>query len=300
MDEWDPRIPPVQRLPTSLSLSHAPPPGPSSSQSKRARAGSNPADEHMTGATPQGKRVWSRKIDKTKSVLDVIAKQGSDYKLGDFLQHLLDPETFNQLEADQADRLRRWLCGETRKGTRPAEIVDAMYRHPAGLHRNQSQHLRHPLFTDRTPPTYPPSFANSKPQKSSLLPPFEDLNSNRINSREGLEEWMVRGTLIQVEREAEALADNEGRLARGAGMTWELLDNTSNLDQRHTMQTVAPVIWAIMSTIAFLHWPTSVNYPTAPPISTNDASTPNTSEQTGGRKGTSTRDPTFVCYLTQD
>ncbi|EUC55973.1 hypothetical protein RSOL_149680 [Rhizoctonia solani AG-3 Rhs1AP] len=118
----------------------------------------------------------------------------------------------------------------------------------------------------------------------SLLPPFEDVHSSRLNSREGLEEWMVRGTLIQVEREAEALADNERGLNRGAGMTWDLLDDTSNLDQRHTMQTVAPVIWAIMSTIAFLHRPSSGS----------NLVTLNSPEQTAeGKKGTGVRDPTF-------
>ncbi|CCO37663.1 hypothetical protein BN14_11821 [Rhizoctonia solani AG-1 IB] len=252
IQDWNPRIASVQPLPAAPSSSQDRVIIPYSPEPERP-CSSNIVDEQNTPDNAHGKRAWSRKIDKTKAVLNVIAGQGADYKLGDFLQHLLDPETFDKLESDQSNRLRRWLRGETRKGTRPAEIVDSIYRHPAGLIRDQSQRLAHPSFADLTPPPYTPSYANSQPKTASMLPPLEDVPSSRVNSRQGLEEWMVRGTLVQVEREAEALANSDGGLARGAGVTWDILDDASTLDQRPTIQTTAPVIWSIMSTIALLH-----------------------------------------------
>ncbi|KAH7318797.1 hypothetical protein B0J17DRAFT_633960 [Rhizoctonia solani] len=199
-------------------------------------------------------RDYTSRIDKTKAVMEKIAEQ-KNYSLDDFLQHVFEPETIDKLPRNSSDALRSWLRGGSKQGTRPVEIVDAIYRHPAGLTRDKSRRLPHLSFQELSPPPFSPADANSHPRDASLLPPArsEGLASVRLNSREGLEEWMVRGTLAQVEREAEVLADGNEGLARGAGMTWGMLDETSVLDQRDAMRDTAPVIWAIMSTIAFLY-----------------------------------------------
>lgn len=189
--------------------------------------------------------------------MDMLVLGHSKYCLGDFLQHLLKPDTAAKLSQGSRDSLRKWLRGETREGTRPAEIIDAVYRHPFGIHREDGgRTVQRAQFHDLSPPPFPPTFANAHLQSASLLPAkppdTHKLDAKCVNSREGLEEWMVRGTLVQVEREAQALADADQGLARGANFTWDMLSDPSNFDQRERMGSMAPVEWAIMMTITLV------------------------------------------------
>ncbi|KAG9119176.1 hypothetical protein FRC07_005951, partial [Ceratobasidium sp. 392] len=133
----------------------------------------------------------------------------------------------------------------------PAEIVDKIYRHEFGLERPNNQQIRAD-FRDLEPPVDPPHVTSSTPGAVSMLPPVpatSKLPAHRVNSREGLEEVMVRGTLCLVEREAQLLADRQDGLARSAGMTWDAIEQLSRPDQEAAMRQRAPVIWAVLSTI---------------------------------------------------
>ncbi|CUA68631.1 putative protein L294 [Acanthamoeba polyphaga mimivirus] [Rhizoctonia solani] len=240
-----------------------------------------------------GIRNYTTKIEKTKAVMEKIVGY-NNYSLGDFLQHIFEPETVDQLPPSSAGVLRSWVRGGSKQGTRPAEIVDANYRHPAGITRDKSRRLPHPSFQDLSPPGSSPAHANAHPRDISLLPNSGNLSAARLNSREGLEEWMVRGTLLQVEREAEALVSNENGLPRGAGITWDLLDDMSDLDQRDAMRSTAPVIWAIMSTIAFLHRPSRGGVDNGTESGTGAGmATPTQATVTNDNGNSSRRDPTL-------
>ncbi|KAG9080184.1 hypothetical protein FRC06_006968, partial [Ceratobasidium sp. 370] len=69
------------------------------------------------------------------------------------------------------------------------------------------------------------------------------------NSKLGLEELMVRGTLCVIDREVQALADKDTGLPRSVGMTWDDIECLSHPNQESVIRQQAPVIWAILSTI---------------------------------------------------
>lgn len=268
---WNPRVGNLPSFPSSLVTS------PPLSLEEAVRKSKKPRlDPSLAEGSTEILLIRERftKIKKTQAVLDFFASQDR-YGLGDFLAHLFDPKTLPQLSERSAKSVEGWLQGSTRKNTRPAEIFDAIQRHPSCIRRDDTN-VRHSNFFDLGPPPNPPSFVNSHPQKTSLLPPLAELMPEDVNSREGLEELMVRGALLQVEREAHTLADLETGLGRGAGMTWELLSDLSNYDQREKMQTTAPVIWAVFATIALAR---NTSAPT---------------QKESGRKNTKSRDPTLV------
>jgi hypothetical protein len=61
---------------------------------------------------------------------------------------------------------------------------------------------------------------------------------------------MVRGTLHLVDREANISVNSDHGLKRSAGMSWDDLESISRDRQEQQIRTSAPVIWAILSTIA--------------------------------------------------
>lgn len=95
----------------------------SSRQSKRPRS-NPPAAQFDPSQLPPTERL--SKLDKTKALMDWLVAQNK-YGLGDFLETLLDPETYDELSKSSRQSLSNWLLGSTRVGTRPAEIVDAIY-----------------------------------------------------------------------------------------------------------------------------------------------------------------------------
>ncbi|KAG8704943.1 hypothetical protein FRC09_003240 [Ceratobasidium sp. 395] len=218
-------------------------------QPSRSTKKSRTNPEKTASASPRHADFTERsdKIAKTRFILDYF-DQHDKYKLGDFLEDLLDPATFKELEKKHKLALSKWLAGSTRRGTRPAEIVNAMYRHPSTI-RRESNNVVRASFSDLGPPPNPPSFANGHPKEVSLLPPVDDLPKYRVNSREGLEELMVRGTLYLVDQEAQDLVDADSGLPRGAGAGWSNIETLSSPEYEQSIRHTAPVIWAIFSTI---------------------------------------------------
>ncbi|KAG9088737.1 hypothetical protein FRC06_001900 [Ceratobasidium sp. 370] len=198
-------------------------------------------------ARPFAKR--ESRLKKTQKIMDLLAEHDKHH-LGDFLQHLFHSETLLKLSPSSQQALEKWIQGGSRVGTRPAEIVDAIYRHPSGLTRYHNV-LSRATFSDLLPPADPPSVTNAHPQHVSLLPNSSTaLCAKQTNSREGLEELMARGTLSLVECEAQMLADPRNGLNRSAGMTWDDIDSLSRENQEQTIRDTAPLIWAIFSTIS--------------------------------------------------
>ncbi|KAG9086684.1 hypothetical protein FS749_003452 [Ceratobasidium sp. UAMH 11750] len=207
-------------------------------------------DPSSSSAGPSKARFAERftKKQKTETILAYMA-ESNRYNLGDFLAHIFAPQP--GLDPSALNSISYWLKGQSRAGTRPAEIVDAIYRHKDSIQRDEKHQVLRPSFSDLTPPIHPPWFINTQPQDVSLLPVSPDgaLSTNRVNSREGLDELMVRGTLQLVEREAQLLADKDVGLMRSAGMTWDDIECLSRDNQEPAIRQQAPVIWAILSTI---------------------------------------------------
>ncbi|KDN46939.1 hypothetical protein RSAG8_04016, partial [Rhizoctonia solani AG-8 WAC10335] len=240
-------------------------------------------------------RSYIRRIDKTEAVMKLLTED-DHYRLGDFLGDIFDPKTYESLSGTSQTAISSWLKASSRQGKHPAQVVDAIYRHPAGVTRDnggaheswrnilvwlkassrQGKHpaqvvdaiYRHPAgvtrdnggavrrapFSNISPPSFSPGFASMNPGEISLLPANIDsqsLHPEQFNSREGLEELMVRGTLHLVDREAHILTNSDRGLKRSAGMTWDDLDNISRDEQEQKIRTAAPVMWAVLSTIAF-------------------------------------------------
>ncbi|KAG9073944.1 hypothetical protein FS749_014542 [Ceratobasidium sp. UAMH 11750] len=151
---------------TSAShLAHPPSDAESStSPAKRARLSS----ESATGSS-EPRRFAERftKEKKAEAIMQYFA-ESSKYTLGDFLAYIFDPNT--KLDSSASKSVSFWLQGHTRAGTRPAEIVDLVYRHRDGIRRSTGNRLDRAHFSNLTPPTHPPSFASAHPQDVSLLP----------------------------------------------------------------------------------------------------------------------------------
>ncbi|KDN35385.1 hypothetical protein RSAG8_11606, partial [Rhizoctonia solani AG-8 WAC10335] len=198
-------------------------------------------------------RDYTPRIEKTEAIMNLLSNpEDKRYRLGDFLEDIFNQETYPKLSNASQTAVASWLKGFSRVGTRPAEIVDAIYRHPAGVTRDGPV-VHRADFSNLTPPSKPPGYASMQPSEVSLLPTtnnLEPLGSERVNSRQGLEELMVRGTLHLVDREANVLTKLDNGLKRSAGMTWDDLENISRDEQEEKIQTSAPVIWAVLSTIA--------------------------------------------------
>ncbi|KAG8729333.1 hypothetical protein FRC11_009015, partial [Ceratobasidium sp. 423] len=190
--------------------------------------------------------------DKTTRLMHWLATK-EKYGLGDFLASLFDPTTMSKLSHSAKISLSSWLRGNSRAGTRPAEVIDAIYRHPNGITRT-NRTLNRAVFSRLASPTHPPTYANAHPQGISLLPGDGscDLTKQQTNSREGIEELMVRGTLYLVEREAQHLADSDTGLGRGANLTWDSIEGLSREDQEQSIRQSAPIIWTLFSTIALV------------------------------------------------
>lgn len=152
-------------------------------------------------------------------------------------------------------------------------------------------------FSDLKPPTNSPGFINQHPQQISLLPPKKPdaipLASHQVNSREGLEELVVCGTLCLVEREAQGLANADGGLARGAGMTWDDIDNISREDQEQSLRELAPIILTLLSTIVLVRSTSTVgdSIDQSRTVSGEDPEIPTAGSS---NTGSNVRDPSLV------
>lgn len=243
-DPWAPRVPVEQSrgLQSRESAALVPSP-PTAGPSKRARTESS--SQNKQTSVPTITERFSPK-EKTERILDLLI-DGNRYGLGDFLAFILKAETFDGLTGSRKGVVTRWIRSGSRPGSRPADIVDAIYRHPSAIQRDDNV-VRQADFSDLKPPSEPPTFTAAHPRSVSLLPSVHPSNKERFNAREGVAEVMVRGTLCLVEQEAARLA--EGGLARGANLTWKDAEDQSKTDQRDEMHKLAPVIWAIFSTMA--------------------------------------------------
>ncbi|KAG8700517.1 hypothetical protein FRC08_004653 [Ceratobasidium sp. 394] len=134
---------------------HPQPEGQGSAQ-KRPRL--DPSTANAAGTSKPTRKFSTRLTakQKTEAILDFFA-DSNRYGLGDFLQYIFSPKP--DISQPAANSLSYWLQGTTRVGTRPAEIVDMIYRHEDGLRREGNQLCR-PSFSDLTPPTHPPWVAN--------------------------------------------------------------------------------------------------------------------------------------------
>ncbi|KAF8603103.1 hypothetical protein BDV93DRAFT_508619 [Ceratobasidium sp. AG-I] len=207
-------------------------------------------DEPMDEDTPASIHVIKPHLSNIEKALKVIEyfETQNKFGLGDFLQCIFDPATTESLTKDQCKSLASWFNGQTRVGTRPAEIVDAIYRHPYGIHRDHNI-LQRAAFSELSTPQHSPAHVSAHPRQASLLPSIGSTPSTSVNAREGLEELMVRGTLYLVEREAQVLTDPKDGLPRGANLTWSDVDGLSDNNYRQKLQQIAPVLWAILSTV---------------------------------------------------
>ncbi|KAG8786821.1 hypothetical protein FRC12_016209 [Ceratobasidium sp. 428] len=218
---------------------------------KRARSSCSPSQIpssllDFTFAAPSTPKKRRSRLEKTQQITDSLGEQDR-YHLGDFLQHLFDQNMYSKLSKPSQHALSKWLEGNTQAGTRPAEIVDAIYQHPSAIccpHNVLSQ----ANFSNLSPPTN--LHASTLPECVSFLPPGTTvLSPKRVNAWEGLEELMVRGTLDLLEREAQVLTDPATGLARSAGITWDEIEQFSQPDQEQRIRIAAPIIWTILTTI---------------------------------------------------
>ncbi|KAG8789509.1 hypothetical protein FRC12_013468 [Ceratobasidium sp. 428] len=164
-------------------------------------------------------------VEKTQTVLDII-RSFNKYTLGDFLETMLT--STDALTPSARSIVTQWLSGQTRSGTRPAEILDAIYRHTSSLKHDKRQ-AQMSEYKDLRLPQAPPT-ARTALAVSFLPPnPTEEECENRVryNSREGIEECAARAVLYSP--------------------TWDKLDSYSLEGERTIMKKDAPVMWAILS-----------------------------------------------------
>lgn len=187
-------------------------------------------------------------IDKTNKILDKI--RGYDrYSLGDFLSTIFKSHTTLSKGSQQV--IIQWLAGNTRPGTRPAEIVDAMYRNPSA-----HTHMDHQLWTANFSSLSVPEMtalarsagAISFLPDPAVVPSGKQEQKTLYNAREGLEEWAARLVLWFVNQEASTL---EKELDPAAAPTWSKIEEFSLQKERPIMRSKAPVLWAVLCGVAF-------------------------------------------------
>ncbi|KEP49079.1 hypothetical protein V565_108710 [Rhizoctonia solani 123E] len=107
-------------------------------------------------------------------------------------------------------------------------------------------------FKNLAPPVNSPEFVDKYPSKATYLPEEPEPGMGALfNARQGLEEWMVRGTLAIVDREAAKLCEPNTGLPRGVGANWNTFDSFSLEQNQKRIMAMAPVIWILLSTVAF-------------------------------------------------
>jgi hypothetical protein len=184
-------------------------------------------------------------VQKTERVMACI-KGFNKFTLGDFLKTLLSSsEQF--VDVSHQQMLTQWLSANTRDGSRPAEIVDLIYRHPQSL-KHQNNQPKMATYQELVLPQIP-SAARSHRALSFLPaapPKGEKVDRSLYNSREGLEEWSARAVMHRVNLEANIL---ESELARAGNPTWKKLEGFSLASEKALMKAKAPVIWATLSAI---------------------------------------------------
>ncbi|KAG8739775.1 hypothetical protein FRC12_016204 [Ceratobasidium sp. 428] len=104
-------------------------------------------------------------IGKTEVIMSLINSYNR-YTLGDFLETIFT--STSSLSKPAQTMVTRWLSGQTRTGTRPAEILDAMYRHPHSLKHDEKQ-TRVSQYKNLRLPQAPPTSRSAA--AVSFLPP---------------------------------------------------------------------------------------------------------------------------------
>jgi hypothetical protein len=188
----------------------------------------------------------STTLQKFHSVMAMFgSKKGLTFP--DFMEMLLNQET--PLNDSERSMLSSWLQGSSRTGTRPPEIVSAMFLHRFSRHFQEGK-LRHSTFSTLAPQPHSPLYLDKYPHQAVLLPPLSS-PAELFSAREGLEELFVRATMAIVDYEAELLCAPKDGLPRGADVTWDIFDSYSLEKEQAKVQATAPVSWAIASTLAF-------------------------------------------------
>lgn len=179
------------------------------------------------------------RIKKTDGVINHIAGLNK-FTLGDFL-HTLFAEK-EELSPKSKGMLNSWLNCNTRPGTWPVEVIDAMYQ--------TAYSTRTGIFSSLALPQLPTQ-ARSRRALSFLPVLSEGANlkdyKHLFNARQGVEEWIARGSLELVNREAGIL---ETELARSEKSTWSKLSAFSLGCELSIMKSKAPVTYAIFRVVA--------------------------------------------------
>ncbi|KAG8684959.1 hypothetical protein FRC11_011360, partial [Ceratobasidium sp. 423] len=216
--------------------------GPSTIASNAGMEGSN---SHLESADVR------RNIARTNEILSQIRKYNK-FSIGDFLATAF--KHLDKLDPQVRSLVIFWLQGYSRKGTRPAEVVDSIYRN-SHSYTSVDYHIRTATFDSLAVPEKPSSARSGG--ATSFLPPqttgTEDNPSQPeekllYNAREGLEEWVARLVLWFVDREATTL---EQTLEPAEAPTWSKVEEFSLTKELPTMKSKAPILWAILYAVAF-------------------------------------------------
>lgn len=164
-----------------------------------------PSASNAYGNTSEPPQTY---IDKTEAILAMI-KGYNHYTLGDFLYIIFN---FTQkLNQGSQRTVAKWLAGGSRAGTRPPEIIQAMYQHNYSL-KHQDRKPLTANYKNLSLPQRPPASRSIRSVNFlPLLPPApipgqslsdEELSKQKLcNSREGLEEFAAHLILFYVDRE---------------------------------------------------------------------------------------------------
>ncbi|KEP51600.1 hypothetical protein V565_058670 [Rhizoctonia solani 123E] len=180
-----------------------------------------------------------RSINHTEKLLEDIWKL-DDYSIGDFLATMLNHS--EHLSALSWKVLSLWLGGHTKQGTRPAEIVDAMY-----CQQFSYTHVDRQVCMASFNSLYVPeqlALARSVGATSFLPPVVDTLTRSQLkvlyNAREGIEEWAARLVLWFINCEATEL---EQSLEPAEAPTWSQIEDFLLEKEWPTMKSKAPIIW---------------------------------------------------------
>lgn len=169
--------------------------------------------------------------------------------IGAFLLQLFDGDEMSHLTQPTRISLTRFLGGTSALGTRPVDVVDAIYRHPYGCEHDRSAQpiYNHPLPPYAQPPNT--SALDSESDNTDSEPTIIPSTSNHAHN--ALRTWAISLVASVVNGEVTRLAQDPVLRPSDMGITWSFLFDFSMATLQTLVIEKAPVLWTII-TSAFI------------------------------------------------
>ncbi|KAF4568361.1 hypothetical protein EYR40_010237 [Pleurotus pulmonarius] len=196
---------------------------------------------HNQAPATGSKRASAKTSEQKVSAVLTSIKENRFKNIGHFLQVFFDPNANYNKDPNVYHALSAFLAGRNSIGRRPADIVDAWYKHPKGI---QSTDTMGADLRSIIPPFSIPVDLDAKLEWLN-----SESSSGTIGAHDGLEQWASTVSLSILDREYDALAV-EPLLRPPATWSWDSLLAFNMQTLQETIIRSAPLTWSMFTTLA--------------------------------------------------